>query len=48
VGELDAKLPRKVIPQTMAEVSEKAKDFLQNCGYTEDMVAETIRNRESC
>ena len=47
VGELDAKLPRKVIPQTMAEVSEKAKDFLQDCGYTEDMVAETIRNRDN-
>ncbi len=47
VGELDAKLPRKVLPQTMDEVSDKTKEFLQNCGYTEDMVAETIRNRDN-
>lgn len=46
VADLDAKLPRKVIPQTMDEMSGQTKEFLQNCGYTEDMVAETIRNRE--
>ncbi len=47
VEELDAKLPRKVIPQSMDEVSDKAKEFLQNCGYTEDMVAEVINNRNN-
>lgn len=47
VGELDAKLPRKVIPQTVDEMSDKIKQFLQNCGYSEDMLAEAIRNRES-
>lgn len=46
VGELDAKLPRKVIPQTVDEMSDKIKQFLQNCGYSEDMLAEAIRNRE--
>ena len=47
MGELDAKLPRKVIPQTVDEMSDKIKQFLQNCGYSEDMLAEAIRNRES-
>lgn len=47
VGELDAKLPRKVIPQTVDEMSDKIKDFLQSCGYSGDMVAETIRNRDN-
>ncbi len=47
VGELDAKLPRKVIPQTVDEMSDKMKEFLRNCGYSEDMVAEVIRNRDN-
>ncbi len=46
VGELDAKLPRKVIPQTVDEVSDRAKDFLQKYGYSEGMVAEAICNRD--
>lgn len=46
VGDLDAKLPRKVIPQSMDEVSDKAKELLQRCGCSEDIVAETIRNRD--
>ncbi|MDE5717154.1 MAG: hypothetical protein K2I53_05975 [Lachnospiraceae bacterium] len=47
VGDLDAKLPRKVIPQSMDEVSDKAKELLQRCGCSEDIVTETIRNRDN-
>lgn len=47
VAEKFSNQPRKVLPQSVQDVSNEVQALLQNCGYTEDMVAETIRNRDN-
>lgn len=47
VEEKHANQQRSVLPQSLKDVPDEVWRFLQNCGYTEDMVAETIRNRDN-
>ena len=47
VAEKFSNQPRKVLPQSFQDVPNKVRALLQNCGYSEDMVAEVIRSRES-
>lgn len=47
VSEKFANQQRTVLPQLLENVPDKVMVFLQNCGYTEDIVTETIRNRDN-
>lgn len=47
VAEKFSNQPRKVFPQSLQDVPNEVLALLQNCGYSEDMVAETIRNRDN-
>lgn len=47
VSEKFANQQRIVLPQLLESVPDDVWVFLQNCGYTEDMVAETIQNRDN-
>lgn len=47
VGELDAKLPRKVLPQCIEEVSEVALDIMVHNGISREAASEAISNRIS-
>ena len=39
--------PGKMLPKSLKDVPDEVRKLLQNCGCTEDVAAETIRNRES-
>lgn len=45
VGELDAKLPRKVLPQCFEEVPEAVLDILRHNGISSETVSDAISNR---
>ena len=45
VSEKFANQQRTVLPQLLESVPDKVRIFLRNCGYAEDIVAETICNR---
>lgn len=47
VSEKFANQQRIVLPQLLESVPDEVWVFLQKCGYTEDMVAKTIRNRDN-
>lgn len=47
VGELDAKLPRKVLPKCIEEVPEVVLDILVNNGISRDETSDAISNRRS-
>ena len=47
VSEKFANQQRTVLPQLRESVPDKVMVFLQNCGYTENIVTETIRNRDN-
>lgn len=47
VSEKFANQQRTVLPQLLDSVPDKVMVFLQNCGYMEDIVTETIRNRDN-
>lgn len=47
VSEKFANQQRTVLPQLLESVPDKVMVFLQNCGYTEDIVTETICNRDN-
>lgn len=45
VNDLDAKLPRKVLPQSIEEVPEKVLDILQSNGISLDEISDTLHRR---
>lgn len=45
VGELDAKLPRRVLPQCVEEVPEALLDILRHNGISSETVSDAISNR---
>lgn len=47
VAEKFANQQRRVLPQSLEGVPDKVREFLRRHGYTEDMVAEAIGNRDN-
>lgn len=46
VGDLDAKLPRKVLPQSIEELTQEVMDIFANNGISREMISGAIYNRE--
>lgn len=45
VGDLDAKLPRRVLPKSAEDLSPEVAQFVERAGYSLDKVAEDIQRK---